>query len=163
MRYQKCSATGTGTSVNPVTVTHGADSSEMLSEPFPWPYGRGHGKLWTDDKTYDRGECILTKAHVLFEWFIFFWWLTIELKLSQITLLYVILLSFMELIIFKIVLYICFPGWWFDACGPSNLNGMYFAQGQHIGKLNGIKWHYFKGPSYSLRATTMMIRPLDFS
>ncbi|XP_062846537.1 angiopoietin-1 [Trichomycterus rosablanca] len=54
-------------------------------------------------------------------------------------------------------------GWWFDACGPSNLNGMYYTQGQHIGKLNGIKWHYFKGPSYSLRATTMMIRPLDFS
>ncbi|KAM9823623.1 angiopoietin-1 [Neosynchiropus ocellatus] len=54
-------------------------------------------------------------------------------------------------------------GWWFDACGPSNLNGMYFTQGQHVGKLNGIKWHYFKGPSYSLRATSMMIRPLDFS
>ncbi|XP_018541609.1 angiopoietin-1 isoform X1 [Lates calcarifer] len=54
-------------------------------------------------------------------------------------------------------------GWWFDACGPSNLNGMYFTQGQHIGKLNGIKWHYFKGPSYSLQATAMMIRPLDFS
>ncbi|KAM4725171.1 angiopoietin-1 [Anableps anableps] len=53
-------------------------------------------------------------------------------------------------------------GWWFDACGPSNLNGLYFTQGQHIGKLNGIKWHYFKGPSYSLRATAMMIRPLDF-
>ncbi|XP_076158203.1 angiopoietin-1 isoform X2 [Alosa pseudoharengus] len=53
-------------------------------------------------------------------------------------------------------------GWWFDACGPSNLNGMYYNQGQHVGKLNGIKWHYFKGPSYSLRATTMMIRPLDF-
>ncbi|XP_016896780.1 angiopoietin-1 [Cynoglossus semilaevis] len=54
-------------------------------------------------------------------------------------------------------------GWWFDACGPSNLNGMYFTHGQHIGKQNGIKWHYFKGPSYSLRATAMMIRPLDFS
>ncbi|XP_067111624.1 angiopoietin-1 [Osmerus mordax] len=54
-------------------------------------------------------------------------------------------------------------GWWFDACGTSNLNGMYFMQGQHVGKLNGIKWHYFKGASYSLRATTMMIRPLDFS
>ncbi|KAG9279899.1 angiopoietin-1 isoform X1 [Astyanax mexicanus] len=54
-------------------------------------------------------------------------------------------------------------GWWFDACGPSNLNGMYYTQGQHVGKLNGIKWHYFKGPSYSLRATSMMIRPLDFS
>lgn len=63
-----------------------------------------------------------------------------------------------------IVLVLVLPaGWWFDACGPSNLNGMYFTQGQHIGKLNGIKWHYFKGPSYSLRATAMMIRPLEFS
>ncbi|XP_065126219.1 angiopoietin-1-like [Paramisgurnus dabryanus] len=53
-------------------------------------------------------------------------------------------------------------GWWFDACGPSNLNGMYYTTGQNSGKLNGIKWHYFRGPSYSLRATTMMIRPLDF-
>lgn len=55
-----------------------------------------------------------------------------------------------------------FPGWWFDACGPSNLNGMFYTAGQNHGKLNGIKWHYFKGPSYSLRSTTMMIRPLDF-
>ncbi|KAI7798855.1 Angiopoietin 1 [Triplophysa rosa] len=54
-------------------------------------------------------------------------------------------------------------GWWYDACGPSNLNGVYYRQGQHVGKFNGIKWHYFKGPSYSLRATAMMIRPVDFS
>uniref|UniRef100_UPI00398ED0C1 angiopoietin-1 n=1 Tax=Pristiophorus japonicus TaxID=55135 RepID=UPI00398ED0C1 len=53
-------------------------------------------------------------------------------------------------------------GWWFDACGLSNLNGMYYTAGNNIRKLNGIKWHYFRGPSYSLRATTMMIRPLDF-
>ncbi|XP_036411477.1 angiopoietin-1 [Megalops cyprinoides] len=53
-------------------------------------------------------------------------------------------------------------GWWFDACGPSNLNGMYYTKGQHLGKLNGIKWHYFKGPSYSLQATAMMIRPFDY-
>ncbi|XP_067305882.1 angiopoietin-1-like isoform X2 [Pseudorasbora parva] len=53
-------------------------------------------------------------------------------------------------------------GWWFDACGPSNLNGMYYTSGQNYGKLDGIKWHYFKGPNYSLRATTMMIRPLNF-
>ncbi|XP_074057176.1 angiopoietin-1 isoform X2 [Macrotis lagotis] len=53
-------------------------------------------------------------------------------------------------------------GWWFDACGPSNLNGMFYTAGQNHGKLNGIKWHYFKGPSYSLRSTTMMIRPSDF-
>ncbi|XP_062395590.1 angiopoietin-1-like isoform X2 [Sardina pilchardus] len=53
-------------------------------------------------------------------------------------------------------------GWWFDACGASNLNGVYYSKGQNMGKLNGIKWHYFKGPSYSLHKTTMMIRPLDF-
>uniref|UniRef100_A0A8C4PYF2 Angiopoietin 1 n=1 Tax=Eptatretus burgeri TaxID=7764 RepID=A0A8C4PYF2_EPTBU len=54
-------------------------------------------------------------------------------------------------------------GWWFDACGPSNLNGMYYTGGQHVGKFNGIKWHYWKGSSYSLRLTTMKIRPLSFS
>ncbi|KAM8867312.1 angiopoietin-4 [Synchiropus picturatus] len=53
-------------------------------------------------------------------------------------------------------------GWWFDACGFSNLNGMYYSLGQNIRKLNGIKWHHFHGPSYSLRATTMMVRPHDF-
>ncbi|KAI4871224.1 hypothetical protein NFI96_003488 [Prochilodus magdalenae] len=53
-------------------------------------------------------------------------------------------------------------GWWFDACGPSNLNGMYYSYGKNTGKFNGIKWHYFKGSSYSLRTTTMMIRPADF-
>uniref|UniRef100_A0A3Q0RRN5 Angiopoietin 4 n=1 Tax=Amphilophus citrinellus TaxID=61819 RepID=A0A3Q0RRN5_AMPCI len=53
-------------------------------------------------------------------------------------------------------------GWWFDACGFSNLNGVYYTIGHNIRKLNGIKWHHFKGPSYSLRATSMMVRPYDF-
>ncbi|KAJ8400866.1 hypothetical protein AAFF_G00392200 [Aldrovandia affinis] len=53
-------------------------------------------------------------------------------------------------------------GWWFDACGLSNLNGMYYTVGHNIRKLNGIKWHHFRGPSYSLRSTTMMVRPSDF-
>ncbi|KAI3369573.1 hypothetical protein L3Q82_024393, partial [Scortum barcoo] len=50
-------------------------------------------------------------------------------------------------------------GWWFDACGFSNLNGIYYTVGQNIRKLNGIKWHHFRGPSYSLRSTSMMVRP----
>ncbi|XP_053286538.1 angiopoietin-4 [Pleuronectes platessa] len=53
-------------------------------------------------------------------------------------------------------------GWWFDACGFSNLNGMYYSLGHNIRKLNGIKWHHFRGPSYSLRSTAMMVRPYDF-
>ncbi|KAL2083430.1 hypothetical protein ACEWY4_021203 [Coilia grayii] len=53
-------------------------------------------------------------------------------------------------------------GWWFDACGPSNLNGMYYQQGQNTNRFNGIKWYYWKGSGYSLKATTMMIRPADF-
>lgn len=57
----------------------------------------------------------------------------------------------------------CSPsGWWFDACGFSNLNGIYYTVGHNIRKLNGIKWHHFRGPSYSLRSTSMMVRPYDF-
>ncbi|XP_078398032.1 angiopoietin-2-like isoform X1 [Cetorhinus maximus] len=53
-------------------------------------------------------------------------------------------------------------GWWFDACGPSNLNGLYYSAGQNTNRFNGIKWYYWKGSGYSLKATTMMIRPADF-
>uniref|UniRef100_A0A671SR90 Angiopoietin-4-like n=1 Tax=Sinocyclocheilus anshuiensis TaxID=1608454 RepID=A0A671SR90_9TELE len=53
-------------------------------------------------------------------------------------------------------------GWWFDACGLSNLNGIFYTVGHNIRKLNGIKWHHFRGPSYSLQSTSMMIRPADF-
>ncbi|XP_043398291.1 angiopoietin-2 isoform X3 [Chelonia mydas] len=53
-------------------------------------------------------------------------------------------------------------GWWFDACGPSNLNGMYYPLRQNTNKFNGIKWYYWKGSGYSLKATSMMIRPADF-
>uniref|UniRef100_A0A8D0GQ92 Angiopoietin 2 n=1 Tax=Sphenodon punctatus TaxID=8508 RepID=A0A8D0GQ92_SPHPU len=53
-------------------------------------------------------------------------------------------------------------GWWFDACGPSNLNGMYYPLRRNTNKFNGIKWYYWKGSGYSLKATTMMIRPADF-
>ncbi|XP_029376198.1 angiopoietin-2a isoform X2 [Echeneis naucrates] len=54
-------------------------------------------------------------------------------------------------------------GWWFDACGPSNLNGMYYQRGQNSNRFNGIKWYYWKGSGYSLKSTTMMIRPAEFT
>uniref|UniRef100_A0A8C8RAA5 Fibrinogen C-terminal domain-containing protein n=1 Tax=Pelusios castaneus TaxID=367368 RepID=A0A8C8RAA5_9SAUR len=53
-------------------------------------------------------------------------------------------------------------GWWFDACGPSNLNGIYYPASSTTGRYNGMKWHYWKGPSHRLKTTTMMIRPADF-
>nr|XP_005499601.1 angiopoietin-4 isoform X1 [Columba livia] len=53
-------------------------------------------------------------------------------------------------------------GWWFDACGLSNLNGIYYPARHNIRKLNGIRWHHFQGPSYSLKGTHMMIRPASF-
>ncbi|XP_062996846.1 angiopoietin-2-like [Elgaria multicarinata webbii] len=53
-------------------------------------------------------------------------------------------------------------GWWFDACGPSNLNGIYYPPSPAMIRYNGMKWHYWKGPSHTLKATTMMIRPVDF-
>ncbi|XP_019367742.1 PREDICTED: angiopoietin-2-like [Gavialis gangeticus] len=53
-------------------------------------------------------------------------------------------------------------GWWFDACGPSNLNGVYYPASSTTVRYNGMKWHYWKGPSHRLKATTMMIRPADF-
>eukprot|EP00079_Xenopus_tropicalis_P010900 XP_002936261.1 PREDICTED: angiopoietin-2-like isoform X1 [Xenopus tropicalis] len=53
-------------------------------------------------------------------------------------------------------------GWWFDACGPSNLNGIYYQGGQSTAKFNGLKWHYWKGPTHGLKSVSMMIRPTDF-
>ncbi|KAM4795779.1 angiopoietin-2-like [Rhinophrynus dorsalis] len=53
-------------------------------------------------------------------------------------------------------------GWWFDACGPSNLNGVYYPGGHSTAKFNSIKWHYWKGPTHGLKTVSMMIRPTDF-
>lgn len=39
---------------------------------------------------------------------------------------------------------------------------MYYPQRQNTNKFNGIKWYYWKGSGYSLKATAMMIRPADF-
>ncbi|KAG8143057.1 hypothetical protein E2320_000338 [Naja naja] len=52
--------------------------------------------------------------------------------------------------------------WWFDACGPSNLNGIYYPPNPATIRYNGMKWHYWKGPGHSLKESTMMIRPVDF-
>ncbi|XP_026856703.2 angiopoietin-2b [Electrophorus electricus] len=53
-------------------------------------------------------------------------------------------------------------GWWFEACGPSNLNGIYYAGVSNVMRYNGIKWYYWKGPSLIVNMTTMMVRPVNF-
>lgn len=45
-------------------------------------------------------------------------------------------------------------GWWFDNCLHSNLNGQYNDTGLDM----GIIWEGWKGKSYSLKKTTMMVR-----
>uniref|UniRef100_A0AAY4CRM7 Fibrinogen C-terminal domain-containing protein n=1 Tax=Denticeps clupeoides TaxID=299321 RepID=A0AAY4CRM7_9TELE len=52
-------------------------------------------------------------------------------------------------------------GWWFDACGESNLNGKYLWQksrGRNM-KKKGIYWKPGRGGSYSLKFTKITIRP----
>ncbi|XP_065148510.1 angiopoietin-2b [Paramisgurnus dabryanus] len=53
-------------------------------------------------------------------------------------------------------------GWWFEACGPSNLNGIYYSGNFNVVRYNSIKWYYWKGPSWMATMTTMMVRPVDF-
>ncbi|TSK31429.1 Angiopoietin-2 [Bagarius yarrelli] len=53
-------------------------------------------------------------------------------------------------------------GWWFEACGPSNLNGIYHTGISSVMRYNGVKWYYWKGPNSIITKTTMMIRPVEF-
>ncbi|KAK2830175.1 hypothetical protein Q5P01_018106 [Channa striata] len=53
-------------------------------------------------------------------------------------------------------------GWWFEACGPSNLNGIYYPASSNVVRYNGIKWYYWKGPNLMATMTTMMVRPANF-
>ncbi|KAM9357974.1 angiopoietin-related protein 3 [Symphorus nematophorus] len=52
-------------------------------------------------------------------------------------------------------------GWWFNACGETNLNGRYAwlrAKGRSM-RRRGIHWKPGTGPSYSLKMTKITIRP----
>ncbi|XP_060916109.1 angiopoietin-2b [Labrus mixtus] len=53
-------------------------------------------------------------------------------------------------------------GWWFEACGPSNLNGIYYPSSSSVVRYNGVKWYYWKGPNLMATMTTMMVRPASF-
>ncbi|XP_064548939.1 angiopoietin-related protein 7 isoform X2 [Drosophila montana] len=51
-------------------------------------------------------------------------------------------------------------GGWFNACGTSNLMGVYHAQGHEQAGETGIYWDTFQGKDYSLRRVKMLIRPV---
>ncbi|XP_006628293.2 fibrinogen like 1B [Lepisosteus oculatus] len=54
-------------------------------------------------------------------------------------------------------------GWWYNRCHAANLNGKYYRGGEYRGKYdNGVVWMTWSGLWYSLRHTTMKVRPLVF-
>uniref|UniRef100_A0A8C6T4E2 Fibrinogen C-terminal domain-containing protein n=1 Tax=Neogobius melanostomus TaxID=47308 RepID=A0A8C6T4E2_9GOBI len=64
---------------------------------------------------------------------------------------------------------VCHSGWWFRHCYQANLNGVYYQGGlyslraQNLLGPDGLVWFSWRDSDfYSLKATTMMIRPREF-
>nr|XP_057943793.1 fibrinogen like 1B isoform X2 [Doryrhamphus excisus] len=54
-------------------------------------------------------------------------------------------------------------GWWYNRCHVANLNGKFYRRGKYKGQFdNGVVWGTWRGLWYSLRHTTMKVRPLLF-
>jgi len=53
-----------------------------------------------------------------------------------------------------------FPGgWWYNKCLVSNLNGLYYSEGETPLTAQGVDWYYWKGHDYSLKSTEMKFKP----
>ena len=48
-------------------------------------------------------------------------------------------------------------GWWYRACGASNLNGKYAGENEDPGQ-GGIRWRDLEPATYSFKETKMMIK-----
>ncbi|XP_053547427.1 angiopoietin-related protein 7 [Bombina bombina] len=53
-------------------------------------------------------------------------------------------------------------GYWYNCCTDSNLNGVFYRNGDHIKHSDGISWYGWHGSSYSLKRVEMKIRAQDF-
>lgn len=53
-------------------------------------------------------------------------------------------------------------GWWYNACGQTNLNGVWYSGGVYRSKYqDGVFWADYGGGYYSLKSVRLMIRPID--
>lgn len=53
-------------------------------------------------------------------------------------------------------------GWWYNACGQTNLNGVWYSGGVYRSKFqDGIFWADYGGGFYSLKSVCLMIRPIE--
>lgn len=50
-------------------------------------------------------------------------------------------------------------GWWYKSCHKSNLNGYQHERTYSASWAEGINWEHWRGIWYSLKRTSMMIRP----
>ncbi|KAK1797297.1 hypothetical protein P4O66_008679 [Electrophorus voltai] len=53
-------------------------------------------------------------------------------------------------------------GWWYNACGQTNLNGVWYSGGVYRSKFqDGVFWADYGGGFYSMKSVRMLIKPIE--